>query len=45
MDNTGLVYLLNLTGQALEQANAEIARLAAQVAELERAHYDEAPPN
>lgn len=38
MDNNGLVYLLNLAGQALEAANAEINHLRA---ELEKAQASE----
>ncbi len=38
----GILYLLNLTGQALAQANQEIERLRARVAELEA---QQAPPD
>ena len=43
----GLIYLHNLAGQALAQANAEIERLRARVKELEDAQATEppAPPN
>ena len=36
----GIVYLHNLAGQALAQANAEIERLRQRIAELEEAQED-----